>query len=247
MRCVPSESKRYIEPFAGSACLFFALRPASAVLGDLNEQLIETYSVVRHHPRKVARALGQWKNTKRLYYQLRRTSPNDLDSIERAARFIYLNRYCFNGVYRTNRQGDFNVPRGSRTGHVPSEQMLYRCSIALRNTTFCAGDFEACLRTVRQDDFVYLDPPYAQTDRPTHGEYGYDGFGRSDIDRLVDCLKRIDRAGAVFLLSYCDTPVLAAKLNRKWACRRLSVHRHIAGFAEHRLSVTELLISNRSF
>jgi len=243
---VPPQSTRYIEPFAGSACLFFALRPVSAILGDINEQLVEAYRVVRQHPRKVARAVAQWKNTKHEYYRLRRLCPGDLELIDRAARFIYLNRYCFNGVYRTNRLGNFNVPRGSRTGRVPDEQTFYRCAIALRDAELRAGDFEECLRNVGPGDFVYLDPPYAQSSRPTHGEYGYDGFGKSDIDRLVACLKRIDRAGGVFLLSYCDTPALDARLSRKWAVRKISVRRHIAGFAKHRMCVGEVLVSNKT-
>lgn len=243
LECVPSRLHRYIEPFAGSACLFFALRPDCAVLGDTNAELLQTYSILQKHPRLVAQAVHSWPNTETSYYSIRRQSPDDLNPIDRAARFIYLNRYCFNGVYRTNRRGEFNVPRGIRTGAVPSESAFYRCSIALRNARVRAVDFEDCLQDVRTGDFVYLDPPYTSVSRNRYGEYGYGCFGDCDIDRLVLCLRRIDGAGAMFLLSYANTCSVAQRLSR-WYQRIVRVRRHVAGFAGDRAEVSELLVSN---
>ena len=224
MSHVPAGFSRYVEPFAGSACLFFALRPARAVLGETNYELIEAYSTIRSHPRRVARRVAKWNKIERQYYAVRRLSPPDLSLIDRAARFVYLNRFCFNGVYRTNRQGQFNVPRGKHTGKVPDEAAFYRCSVALRNADLRPVDFADCLNDVSRHDFVYLDPPYATTTRIRYGEYGYHCFGEGDIERLVCSLSHIDDVGAVFLLSYSDTSRLTRRL-RRWHCMKLLVPR----------------------
>lgn len=239
----PSEFKRYVEPFAGSACLFFALRPRQAILGDINAELLETYSTVRSHPRLVARKARSWNSSRTHYYAIRRRVPQELQPVERAARFVYLNRRCFNGVYRTNRRGAFNVPRGVRTGRFPDERTFYRCSVALRGTEFRSGDFENCLSDVRKGDFVYLDPPYSVT-RPRFGEYGYGCFGDPDLERLAACLKRIDSVGATFLVSYSDSGEFR-DLIQEWNCITLRVRRHVAGFARHRATVSEILASNK--
>lgn len=108
----PDDFGAYIEPFAGSACLFFALQPERAVLGDFNTALIGAYRVIATAPRAVARALSAMPTDPAFYYELRSRDAALLSRVERAARFIYLNRFSFNGVYRTNLQGGFNVPRG---------------------------------------------------------------------------------------------------------------------------------------
>ncbi len=244
IECSPRRFIRYIEPFAGSACLFFALKPQQAVLGDINQELLKTYEVIRSHPRLVARAAHSFKNSVEEYYKLRRVSPHKLDPIERAARFVYLNRYCFNGVYRTNKKGEFNVPRGVRTGNLPDEKLFYRCSVALRAATIRPLDFRACLHDVRKGDFIYLDPPYATSTQRRSGEYGYGSFDSDDLESLVDCLKSIDRKGARFLLSYKDSTTLKRLLPVTWQMRKINVKRHVAGFAKYRTDVIEVLISN---
>ncbi len=244
MTRAPAAPRRYVEPFAGSACLFFALKPARAVLGDINSELLETYSVLTKHPRLLARAVHSIKTTKREYYRIRRIDPKGLSPLDRAARFIYLNRNCFNGVYRTNQLGCFNVPRGLRTGDTPNERIFVRCAYALRSAEFRPGDFANCLSDVRKGDFVYLDPPYAIDDRRLTGEYGYGTFQSSDLVRLIECLRTIDRGGAHFLLSYLDCPLLRKLVDRAWARSIIAVRRHVAGFSKHRSTVNEVLISN---
>jgi len=240
----PSNYRRYFEPFAGSACLFFALRPNAATLGDVNSELLNTYLTICRHPRLVHRAASSLSTSKRAYYQIRSWDPEFLPDVERAARFVYLNRYCFNGVYRINRNGQFNVPRGIRTGQLPDEASFYRCSVALRHAALKCGDFEDAIAGVKRNDFVYLDPPYASTGRPRFGEYGYECFADSDVPRLIKCLESIDATGATFLLSYSDSPALAAPLKR-WNSIQLNVRRHIAGFAGDRKVVSEVMVSNQ--
>ena len=241
---IPPDFARYIEPFAGSACLFFALKPSRAVLNDLNKDLIETYEIVRAHPRLVSRAVNEF-HVGDNYYEVRAIPPASLHPILRAARFVYLNRTCFNGIYRTNRRGEFNVPRGRRTGRVPSEAAFYRCSFALRSAELRLGDFGACLGDVGPRDFVYLDPPYATDGRVGYGEYGYGCFSATDIPRLVTCLERIDRVGATFLLSYAAWPNLLSLIN-KWPPYYHSVRHSVSASASHRAIVDEVLVTNRA-
>lgn len=239
----PSSYRRYVEPFAGSACLFFALHPKNAILGDINAELLATYKTLKEHPRLVSRQAEAYERADD-YYGLRSQDPSALDSITQAARFLYLNRHCFNGVYRTNRHGQFNVPKGQHTGRIPTSTHLYRCSVALRAATLRRGDFERCLAGVGQDDFVYLDPPYAIGDRPTFGEYGYGSFESSDIARLIARLKKLDKSGAKILLSYAESPDMLRALPRQWKVRLVGTQRHVAGFARHRRKVEEVLVSN---
>lgn len=246
MAHAPKAFGRYIEPFAGSGCLFFALRPRRAVLGDINEELIETYRVIRDHPRLVAQAAHSLSQSKSTYYRLRAQVPSKLNPIERAARFAYLNRHCFNGVYRINRNGQFNVPMGTRTGTLPTVEEFYRCSVALRTAELRPGSYAECLKDVTDGDFVYLDPPYASSRRNTFGEYGYGCFAENDLPDMQMLLHEVDERGATFLLSYC-THRAFQRIPKGWFKREVSVRRHVAGFARHRRTVRELLISNRAF
>jgi DNA adenine methylase len=166
-----------------------------------------------------------------------------LSDVDRTARFIYLNRYCFNGVYRTNRQGEFNVPRGRDTGDLPTLDTIKQCARALDSAELVSGDFEVILERARRGDFVYLDPPYTKADQPYSGEYGYGAFSSTDFERLLAQLKRLDDLGATFLLSYRYSLQINRGL-RHWHTSVVSVRRHIAGFSSARRVVRELLVSN---
>lgn len=244
LKQVPDQFDRYIESFCGSACLFFALRPRRAIISDLNQDLIDTYRVLRAHPRKLFDAVSRLPNTEQFYYYLRERAPSKLDGIDKAARFIYLNRNCFNGVYRTNRAGQFNVPRGTKVGEIPSDSHFLRCSIALRHAQLIDGDFEKLVGDVVRGDFVYLDPPYAKLGSRRRGEYGYASFDSPDIVRLARCLEHIHQEGAAFLLSYALCPEIQG-ISGKWNAKVVRVQRHVAGFRDHRMVVSEILISNR--
>src|SRR5216683_17251 len=154
--------KRYVEPFAGSACLFFHLAPRTALLGDINSELLSTYRHVRIRHQEVSKLLRKMRKSEREYYRVRSLQPDLLSSAKRAARFIYLNRYCFNGLYRTNANGGFNVPYGGRgSGSLPSPEALQRASRLLKRATLINGDFEKVLDRVKPGDFVYMDPPFS--------------------------------------------------------------------------------------
>jgi DNA adenine methylase len=236
---------RYLEPFAGSSALFFAIQPTQAVLSDTNAELIESLEEVRNAPSEVHRLVSSMKHTKAEYYRVRKQDRAALDSRGRAARFIYLNRYCFNGLYRTNLAGNFNVPfASSGTGGVPPLEVFLENARLLRNAELICGDFDTVVREhVRAGDFVYLDPPYAVANRRIFRQYGPHTFGLDDLDKLKLLLEYIDGCGASFLLSYADCKESRA-LGVSWRHHRVFTQRNIAGFQMHRRRAAETIITN---
>lgn len=234
---------RYVEPFAGSACLFFELAPKLAVLGDNNRELMEVYRIVRDEPDRLYRRLCRIRCDLPTYLRWRRLKPRSLDRETRALRFLYLNRNCFNGIYRTNTEGQFNVPMGNGAGKHFTEEDLLNCSRLLQRTILVVGDFTKTLELVKTGDFVYLDPPYAVTSRRIFREYGKKTFDTSDIPRLSESLTTIVKLGADFLVSYADCTE-ARTLALDWNAVRCPVRRNVAGFAGHRKNAYEWLISN---
>lgn len=237
-------NRRYVEPFAGSARLFFRLEPEEALLGDINADLIATYREVRDNPKQVHYSLDGLPNNSAKYYELRERAPESLTKPERAARFVYLNRYCFNGLYRTNQRGEFNVPYGGeKSGQRPTLAALEDVSRMLERATFVCGDFALTLKETKKDDFVYLDPPFSVAGKRVFREYDAADFGNADLVRLRKCMEDLDEAGIRFVLSYDDSvegKTLADGFERK----SVSTRRNIAGFSGSRRKATELLIHN---
>lgn len=243
---VPKQFRRYVEPFAGSACLFFALAPTrreSAILGDRNGDIVNAFSQVRAHPRRLARSVADIPRTPEVYYRWRSTPRSELDSFERAVRFIFLNRHAFNAIYRENRQGKFNVPFGDNTSRIPDERDLVRCSYALRDARLVCDDFEATTAECSDGDFVYLDPPYL-SDRASFGEYGYGTYSARDEERLIRTLTELERRGCHFLVSYGDAPSLIEAAKGRWHVERIQRYRQVAASSRARGRAAELLVTN---
>jgi len=240
-----TEHKRYIEPFTGSACLFFAIKPPKAILGDLNPELIATYIEVKYRITAVLQELRKLSPAnKREYKRLRVIDIATMTPPARAARFIYLNRFCFNGIYRTNLLGRFNVPySGDRCGNVPRDEAFRKCSSRLRRARLINGDFENVLEQATRGDFVYMDPPFAVRARRIFREYDPSTFTHKDIARLRLWMERLDSAGIDFVVSYAESDE-GDVLRKGFSCETVSVRRHIAGFAANRALTNELLISN---
>jgi DNA adenine methylase len=237
--------RRYIEPFAGSASLFFYIGPSSAILGDINSELILTYGQVRDNLDEVLAALSRMRQGRDEYYRIRSLDYHTLSSSQRAARFIYLNRFAFNGLYRTNQKGQFNVPYGGKkTGKLPGRDQLKPCSTALSIASLVEGDFEVCLSHVRTGDFVYLDPPYKVEERRVFSEYDPTTFQMNDLIRLREWLDRLSGSGATFLLSYAQCEE-AKLLMDGYHAKPVKVRRNIAGFSGSRKISGEWLISNK--
>lgn len=244
-KLVPQNFERYVEPFAGSACLFFHLSPEKAVLNDINHELINTYRQIKRNPKKVIDSLSRIPDrTPATYYEFRALQPSELDPIQRASRFIFLNRLCFNGLYRTNLKGQFNVPYGGdRAGDLPTAEELLAASYAFRNVAFKAASFEEVIGKTNSSDFVYLDPPYSISNRRVFNNYSNDIFGIKNLEKLRNELERLNRNNIPFLLSY-GLSKEGLVLSKGFRIHHILVQRQISGFAAHRRKARELLITN---
>jgi DNA adenine methylase len=245
---VPNFSGRYFEPFLGGGALFFhlpekLLRMPACVLGDANVDLVETYISLRGDPEGVIERLRfHAKNhSEEHYYETRASVPEDY--VLRAARFIYLNKTGFNGLYRVNGSGKFNVPWGKKAKFEVETETLLQCSKALHDVSFGKGDFSAAI--IGESDFVYFDPPYAPLS-PTSSftSYTKGGFGPEDQKRLRDFALACKRRGAHVLLSNSSAPLIRELYaGADWKIEEVSARRNINSKGGERGAVTELLVS----
>ena len=157
---LPTSYERYIEPFVGSGALFFHLQPSRAILADLNEELVATYNIIKKSPNKLLDRLSihNQNHDENYYYQLRAENPES--KLDRAARFIYLNRTCWNGLYRVNKKGIFNVPIGTKSDILFDGDNILRASKTLAETSIVAQDFEKTIGSGTSGDLIFVDPPY---------------------------------------------------------------------------------------
>lgn len=201
-RFFPTKFNRYIEPFVGSAAVFFSLAPKKAVLSDLNGRLINTYEEVRDRPDLVLRYLRGFaaKHSTTEYYRQRSISPRSKSKA--AAQFIYLNRVCFNGIYRVNLKGEFNVPIGTKTSVLLDTDDFFATSQALAGTILRSGDFEKTVDDAKRDDFLYIDPPYT-TKHNLNGfvKYNEHIFRWDDQIRLAAAVRRAHQRGVKIVVS----------------------------------------------
>lgn len=198
---VPSDFKRYYEPFVGAGAVLFELHPETAVINDTNAELINVYTVIREQPDELIRILEGYDEShcKEFYYEIRdldrdKEAFENLPDLEKAARTIYLNRTCFNGLYRVNKQGFFNTPIGrnsvvkivNKKGILAIHDYLVNSDIVIMNT-----DYKKALETVDKGDFVFLDPPYYPTNKDSFLRYDIRHFGvqaQEELKKLCDSL-----------------------------------------------------------
>ena len=194
---LPTKINRYIEPFLGSGAVFFHLRPKSAILGDTNEDLINTYQAVKENWRLVYHYLQrhQRMHTPEYYYRVRNSKLRS--SYSRAAQFIYLNRTCWNGVYRVNEKGKFNVPIGDRSSVIFEDDCFEEISRALKGAELKTDDFESFINIAQKGDFIFVDPPYTVLhNNNAFIKYNEKLFSWYDQERLFLALKRAKSRGA---------------------------------------------------
>ena len=196
----PKDYDRYIEPFLGSGAVFFHLQPESAVLGDINKELIDTYKSIRENWQLVHRYLRDHhrNHCHDHYYHIRANTPRSAAS--RAARFIYLNRTCWNGLYRVNLEGNFNVPIGSKTDVITDEVCFATVADTLSRAELRDSDFEYLIDESRRGDLVFVDPPY--TVRHNHNafiKYNEKLFSWFDQQRLFHALRRARNRGVTIV------------------------------------------------
>ena len=195
----PQTYSRYYEPFAGGAALFFSLLPKKAFLSDTNSELVNCYTQVRDNPEEVINKLKLYKNTEEEYYKIRESSPYSNNG--RAARFLYLTALSFNGIYRTNLKGKFNVPYGHKTHIIPcQEEKIRKTSKVLQNVSINCQDFASI--SPKKGDLIYFDPPYTVA----HGNNGFlkyndKIFTWKDQERLAGFAWELSLAGCKVLIS----------------------------------------------
>lgn len=237
-----SDSERLVEPFVGSGAVFFELAPRRALLNDANAELIETYSAIREDWKAVLTLLKRHSNhhCTSYYYEVRARRP--LSKFARAARFIYLNRTCFNGLFRVNRNGDFNVPKGTKDSVLLETDDFAGVANALRRATLRVGDFAKTVGETGHGDVIFADPPY--TVRHNHNgfiKYNEKLFSWADQERLRDSLVAAAARGARVVVSNADHPSIH-DLYAGFEICRLSRSSVMASESHRRRETTELII-----
>jgi DNA adenine methylase len=214
------------------------------MLGDINPELISTYTEVKYRLAGILRILETLPNDRATYLLLRSWSSEGLSPSEKAARFIYLNRYCFNGLYRTNSSGQFNVPYGGvRSGRLPVESAFRECSRTLKAARLVRADFQGTLSRTESGDFVYMDPPFAVRGKRVFNEYAPVSFSIDDLRRLRVWMETLQSKRIRFVVSYADSEE-ADLLVKGFDYRTVVVRRNIAGFTASRRLASEVLVFN---
>lgn len=240
----PPRFRRYLEPFLGGASFFLSIKPTDALLSDNNHELVETYWVVAACPELVIGAMERLRYDRETFYRLRRTRPRSAHG--RAARFIYLNRTAWNGLYRVNQHGEFNVPFGDFTSDplrsIPARIRATAPFFGAATLRVC--DFEVALDQAEVGDFAFVDPPYVSSHRD-NGFLRYNArvFSWKDQMRLAEAINRLTRRGVNVLLTNADHPSIR-RLHDGLAAHRVSRRSMVAGSTSHRGAVTELLLAN---
>lgn len=249
---LPERVATYFEPFVGGGAVFFALaaqrRFGRAVLGDSNAALIETYRIVRDDVEALIerlRPLAQRATEEEFFYELRAKNPKRASPVTRAARFIFLNKTCFNGLYRVNRAGRFNVPFGRYVRPKVFDAAALRASSeVLQGVELVVGDFEATVASATPNDAVYFDPPYApRSSTARFTSYTSSGFTETDHVRLAECFAELAQRGVPSLLSNASTP-FTRQLFVRQAVVEVSAARSISSKGNERGPVPELIVTS---
>jgi len=246
---IPSNFNNYFEPFVGGGALFFKLRSIGfqqfAYLFDTNDELINLYIVIRDNCSDLIDEIenGKYENSRDFYYWIR--SMEFIDPIKRAARFLYLNKAGYNGLYRVNSKGKFNVPFGRyKNLKIMDKNLLYFNSIALKNTKICNYDFENALSFAQSNDFIYFDPPYIPLSQSSSfTKYTSGGFTIDDHIRLSVTFKELDRRNCYVLLSNSSTEIVKS-LYSGYKIREVKAKRTINCIGNSRGAISELIITN---
>ena len=249
----PDKMRRYIEPFVGSGAVFFHVwnlfRPRKVILADNNEDLMNVYSAIRDDVDGVIRCLARHKaaHSYDYYYRVRAQKPRRLSRVSNAARIIYLNKTCFNGLYRVNSHGEFNVPIGRYANpRILDTDNLRAVASALRGIELKVAHFSETPKYARKGDFIYFDPPYHPLSQTSYfTSYTRASFQDSDQARLADVYSALDERGCLLMLSNSDTPFIR-QLYRRFVVNTWTVRarRSINSKADRRGRISELVVLN---
>ncbi len=251
---VPENYNCYYEPFIGGGALFFDLAPKNAVINDCNSELMNVYKVMCDDEKysKMCNLLNNYevKNNEEFYYELRNKDRNrekydKLNDYTKAARTIYLNKACFNGLYRVNSKGEFNVPYNKKTNvntYDKENLLVVHMYLVMNNIKILNTDFEEALKSASEGDFVYIDPPYDQINS-SFTSYTEEGFGKDEQRRLADVFKDLDKRGVKVMLSNHNT-ALINELYKDYNIHVIQAKRNINSNGKKRGKVEEVIITN---
>ncbi|MFZ5799807.1 MAG: DNA adenine methylase [Candidatus Omnitrophota bacterium] len=248
----PKEFNNFLEPFVGGGAVFFHLFNSGRLQGkkkvyllDSNEELINCYLIIKEDVEGLIKILNGsiFINTEEIFYKIRAENPKD--KFERAARTIYLNKTCFNGLYRVNNQGKFNVPFGGyKNPLICNARNLIAVSFALQNVEILCGDFDKCLELAEKEDFIYFDPPYQPLNKTSSfTSYTKEPFAEKEQVKLNKVFKKLDKMGCKIMLSNSDTSLIR-KLYKNFRIEVVFAKRAINCKAWRRGAIRELVILN---
>ena len=249
---VPKKYNTYYEPFLGGGAVLFALQPGKAVVNDINGELINLYRVIKDDVDALIADLQKHKNEADYYYKIREYDRDkqkyaSLTPVEKASRLIFLNKTCYNGLFRVNRAGEFNTPFGKyKNPNIVNAAALKAISAFFKQTdiTFCNIDFEAAVQSATQGDFVYLDPPYDPvSDTASFTGYNKGGFNRQEQIRLKRLCDDLHRRKVKFLLSNSATSFIK-DLYREYHIEIIQAKRAINSDPDKRGEIDEVLVRN---
>jgi DNA adenine methylase len=240
-----AEIDKYHEPFLGGGSVFLGLPSFSwAYLSDTNAELMETFATIRDHPKRVADGALAYANDETTYYEVRASDPGG--KIARAARFLYLNHTSFNGIYRVNLKGQYNVPfGGGRAARIPTAEDLRKVSARLSQATLRTRDFAECLDQVSAQDLVFLDPPYTVAHN-NNGfiKYNQRLFSFEDQGRLAALVDEIKERGAYYILANAAHDSITALFDKGDTLIETSRRNSVGGTNARRGGATEYLFTN---
>lgn len=247
---IPKKFNNYLEPFVGGGAMLFYLLPDRAVIIDNNMELINCYEVIKKNAEELIESLKNYKYNKDYYYEIRALDQkldvyNSLSNVEKAARTIFLNKTGYNGLYRVNSKGRFNVPFGRhKNPKICDKKNLKAVQKAIQNVEILHGSFEICLNYAKEDDFVYFDPPYYPlSDTALFTSYTKENFGKESQIQLYEVFKELDARGCKLLLSnsYCN---FILDLYNEFKIITIRAKRAINSDSSKRGFINEVLIMN---
>jgi DNA adenine methylase len=240
----------FFEPFVGGGAVFFDLLPKKAYLSDMNFELVTTYNVIKNDVESLIKSLKKHKYDKEYFLKVRAQKVEKLTPLQIASRFIYLNRTCFNGMYRVNSKGEFNVPFGKYDNPmICDETNLRKVSIALQNVEIVHQDYKAVLKKAKKGDFVYFDPPYHPlSETASFTSYTSGGFSAQDQIELRDMFLELHKKGCYVMLSNSDADfintIYGELSNYGVKVHKVYANRAINSKSEGRGKIKEVLVTN---
>ena len=239
---------RYFEPFVGGGAVFFDLLPEKGFLSDLNKELVTTYNVIKNDVEGLIASLKKHKTDKEYFLNIRAKDSKALNDLAVASRFIFLNRTCFNGLYRVNSKGGFNVPYGKYTNPlICDESNLRKVSKSLQNIEIKHQDYKEVLKTAKKGDFVYFDPPYYPVSKTaSFTSYTAEAFLDKEQIELRDTVLELNNRGCFVMLSNSDTPFINKIYSGLKGIRvnKVEAGRAINSKGSGRGKITEVLVTN---